>query len=218
MFAVTGDDSHNLMVAMSVKLMRPQVRVVVRRHDIHNANKASRAGADEIVSPDFTGGMRIASAMVRPHVVSFLDQMLRSDEGLRVEEVVIPDDFSSTPLGILLPPRENYLLMATRESGAWVFNPPSEQLATAGSVLVLMTNPDGRAQVEKLLHTPEPTPHGGAGLAPRTADQVRRKRARRRVRLSSAEVCLHQGYRGTGSAGPLVAPPARGEAAQPPRG
>lgn len=152
-FAVTGDDGHNLMVAMSVKLIRPQVRVVVRLHDVRNTNKAKRAGADEIVSPDFTGGMRIASAMVRPHVVSFMDQMLHSDDSLRVEEVAIPDDFSSKPLGILLPPSRNYLLMATRESGQWVFNPPPEHLATAGSVLVLMTNPDGRAQVEKLLHT-----------------------------------------------------------------
>lgn len=31
--------------------------------------------------------MRIASAMVRPHVVSFMDKMLHTDEGLRVEEV-----------------------------------------------------------------------------------------------------------------------------------
>lgn len=62
-FAVTGDDSHNLMVALSVKLLSPKVRVVVRLHDIRNTNKARRAGADEIVSPDFTGGMRIASAM-----------------------------------------------------------------------------------------------------------------------------------------------------------
>lgn len=150
-FAVTGDDGHNLMVAMSVKLIRPQVRVVVRLHDVRNTNKAKRAGADEIVSPDFTGGMRIASAMVRPHVVSFMDQMLHSDESLRVEEVVVPDDFSSTPLAILLPPSRNYLLMAIHESGQWVFNPSPEHLATAGTVLVLMANPDGRALVEKLL-------------------------------------------------------------------
>ncbi len=64
-FAVTGDDSQNLMVALSVKLLNHKARVVARLHDIRNANKARRAGADEIVSPDFTGGMRIASAMVR---------------------------------------------------------------------------------------------------------------------------------------------------------
>ena len=83
-FAVTGDDSHNLVVSLSVKLLNPKARVVARLHDIRNTSKARRAGADEVVSPDFTGGMRIASAMVRPHVVSFMDQMLRSDDGLRV--------------------------------------------------------------------------------------------------------------------------------------
>lgn len=151
-FAVTGDDSHNLMVALSVKLLNHKVRVVVRLHDIRNTNKAKRAGADEIVSPDFTGGMRIASAMVRPHVVNFMDQMLHSDEGLRVEELVVPDGFSSTPLSELVPKSKNYLLMATHERGEWVFNPPDDHPIQAGTALVLMTSPDGRAHLEKLLN------------------------------------------------------------------
>ena len=98
-FAVTGDDGHNLMIALSVKLLNPKVRVVVRLHDIRNTNKAKRAGADEIVSPDFTGGMRIASAMVRPHVVNFMDKMLHSDDGLRVEEVIVPPGFPAHHAG-----------------------------------------------------------------------------------------------------------------------
>lgn len=123
-FAVTGDDSHNLMIALSVKLLNPKARVVVRVHDIRNAKKARRAGADEIVSPDFTGGMRIASAMVRPHVVNFMDQMLHTDEGLRVEELVVPEGFATTPLAAIAPKSKDYLLMATHEHGRWVFNPP----------------------------------------------------------------------------------------------
>jgi voltage-gated potassium channel len=87
-FAVTSDDSHNLRVALSVKLLNPKVRVVVRLHDVRNAQKARKAGADEIVSPDFTGGMRIASAMVRPHVVNFMDKMLKSEDHLRVRVIV----------------------------------------------------------------------------------------------------------------------------------
>ena len=150
-FAVTGDDSHNLMIALSVKLLNPKVRVVVRVHDIRNTNKAKRAGADEIVSPDFTGGMRIASAMVRPHVVNFMDQMLRSDEGLRVEEVIVPASFDAAPLSVLAPKSKEYLLMATHAHGKWVFNPPEDHVVNAGAVLVIMTNPDGRAHLEKLL-------------------------------------------------------------------
>ena len=138
------------MVALSVKLLSPKVRVVVRLHDIRNTNKARRAGADEIVSPDFTGGMRIASAMIRPHVVNFMDQMLHSDEGQRVEQVVVPEGFDSKPLAELVPKSKDYLLMALHEHGNWVFNPSDDHMVNAGTALVLMTSPEGRMRVEKL--------------------------------------------------------------------
>ncbi len=149
-FAVTGDDSHNLMVSLSVKLINPKARVVARLHDVRNADKARRAGADETVSPDFTGSMRIASAMVRPHAVNFMDQMLRTDDRLRVEEVVVPAGFADTPVRDLLPRSRDYMLMATHEQGKWVFNPADDHLIKAGAALVVMTNPAGRSQLEKL--------------------------------------------------------------------
>jgi len=150
-FAVTGDDSHNLMVALSVKLLNPKARVVVRLHDIRNADKARRAGADEIVSPDFTGGMRIASAMLRPHVVNFMDQMLLSDDGLRMEEVAVPADFPGITVAELVPKSRDYILMATHLRGQWQFNPADDHRITGGTTLVLMANPGGRSQLEKRL-------------------------------------------------------------------
>ncbi|MDP3651326.1 MAG: potassium channel family protein [Rhodoferax sp.] len=150
-FAVTADDSHNLMVSLSVKLLNPKARVVARLHDIRNANKARRAGADEIVSPDFTGGMRIASAMLRPHVVNFMDQMLHSDDGLRVEEVLVPAGHPATPLSDLVPKSREYILMATHEQGKWVFNPADDHVVKAGTALVLMASPGGRVHLEKRL-------------------------------------------------------------------
>ena len=123
----------------------------MRLHDSRNANKARRAGADEIVSPDFTGGMRIASAMVRPHVVNFMDQMLHSDQALRVEEVTVPTGFAEVTVGELVPKSPDYLLMATHESGRWIFNPPDDHKVQAGVVLVVMTNPEGRAHLERRL-------------------------------------------------------------------
>ncbi len=150
-FAVTGDDSHNLMVSLSVKLMNPKARVVARLHDVRNAGKARRAGADETVSPDFTGGMRIASAMIRPHAVNFMDQMLRTDDQLRVEEVLVPATFADTPVRDLTPKSRDYMLMAIHEQGKWVFNPADSHLIKAGTALIVMTNPAGRSQLEKLM-------------------------------------------------------------------
>ena len=150
-FAVTGDDSHNLVVSLSVKQLNPKAKVVARVHDIRNADKTRRAGADEIVSPDFTGGMRIASAMIRPNVVNFMDQMLRSDDGLRVEEVIVPDGFGARRLGDLALKSRDYILMATHESGQWVFNPDDDHVIRPGHALVVMANPGGRAKLAALL-------------------------------------------------------------------
>lgn len=147
-FAVTGDDSHNLMISMSVKMLNRNVRVVARLHDVRNTKKARHAGADEIVSPDFTGGMRIASAMVRPHVVNFMDQMLRSEGGLRVEEIVLPTGMAPVALARLLPRSRGYMLMAAYENDNWNFNPPDDLQVGGGVTLVLMADPDGRALAE----------------------------------------------------------------------
>lgn len=148
-FAVTGDDSHNLMIAMSVKMLHRSVRVVVRLHDVRNTRKARHAGADEIVSPDFTGGMRIASAMVRPHVVNFMDQMLRSEGALRVEELVLPAGMAPVALGRLLPSSRAYMLMAAYQDEHWTFHPPEDLQVGGGMTLVLMADPDGRAFAEE---------------------------------------------------------------------
>ncbi len=151
LFAVTGDDSKNLLITLSAKQLNPALRVVARCHEVRNIEKIKRVGADAIVSPDFTGGMRIASSMVRPGVVNFLDEMLRSDNRLRVEEIDIPQGFAERPLGTLMAVSPDYILLAARVRDEWKFNPPADFMVGPGTTLVVMVNPEGRGQLERLV-------------------------------------------------------------------
>jgi voltage-gated potassium channel len=150
-FAVAHDDSQNLVISLSAKQLNSNLRVVARCHDLKNAEKTRRAGADEIVSPDFTGGLRIVSAMVRPQVVSFLDDMLKSEESVRMEELVIPNGLSQKPLAVLYHGNKDCLILAIKNSNGWLFNPPSQHIVLGGDVLMVMTTPEGRARIEQLM-------------------------------------------------------------------
>ncbi len=150
-FAVATDDSLNLVISLSAKQLNSKLRVVARCHDVKNVEKTRRAGADEIVSPDFTGGLRIVSAMVRPHVVSFLDDMIKSDNNLRMEEIIIPPDFSGKSLSMLYFASNEYIVLAVMQNGQWVFNPPSQHVVHGGDVLMVMTTPHGRTRLEHVM-------------------------------------------------------------------
>lgn len=153
LFAITGDDGTNLLITLSAKQLNPAARVVARCHDVRNIEKLRRLGADAIVSPDFTGGMRIAASMLRPTVVGFLDEMLRSDEKLRVEEVHVPPAFTPRRLGDAVPASPDYIVLAVRSAQGWHFNPRADFTLACGNTLVAMATPAGRRHLEQALRS-----------------------------------------------------------------
>ena len=149
-FAVTGDDSKNLVISLSAKQLHAAVRVVARVHDPRNVAKTLRAGADEIVSPDFTGGQRIASLMIRPQTVSLVDELLRAGGPLSVGELVVPPRSAVPTVGGLGRSPE-WLLMAIRKGSGWRFNPLADEPIDAGDVLIVIGSQEGRQELERLM-------------------------------------------------------------------
>jgi voltage-gated potassium channel len=145
LFAVTGDDNQNLVVSLTAKQLNPNLRVVARCNELKNSEKIKKAGADAVVSPTAIGGLRMASEMVRPTVVSFLDTMLRDREkNLRVEELPVPESFVGRPISALNLKRCSHtLLLAVKTGEDWVYNPQESYIINQENTLVFMTTPEG---------------------------------------------------------------------------
>ncbi len=145
--ACTDSDRENLVVSLSARQMNPNIRIVSRVQDVGSTDKVRKVGADAVVSPDFIGGLRLASELIRPTVVTFLDVMLRDkDLNLRIEEVRIPQGSSSVGRALeslALDTVKGALLLAVRAAdGTWQYNPDGGLVVQAGSVLVFMGSPE----------------------------------------------------------------------------
>jgi voltage-gated potassium channel len=150
-FAVTGDDSRNLMICLTARQMNPHARIVARCHELRNADKLRKAGADVVVSPDFTGGMRIAASMIRPQVVSFLDEMIRSEMNTRIDEVAVPQAFAPCTVAELGRRTAQYVLMGVRAGHRMHFNPSDDFMIQPGHTLIVMGEAVGRIELEEAL-------------------------------------------------------------------
>lgn len=84
-----ADDKDNLFLVVTARYLRKELPIIVKAMAHGSEGKFRAAGATDVVSPTFIGGMRIASLVVRPQVVTFLDTMLRAKGKARVSEAVV---------------------------------------------------------------------------------------------------------------------------------
>jgi voltage-gated potassium channel len=152
LFAVTGDDNQNLVICLSARQLNPTLKIIARAREVSHIEKMSKAGADKVISPHLIGGMRMASEMIRPAVVSFLDIMLRdSGKNLRIEEVTAPESFSERPVKDLHLDKYPYLMLLAVKSGEeWIYKPPQELVVRPGDSLVFMATPEEKNEIKRV--------------------------------------------------------------------
>ncbi len=143
MATVLPEDKDNLLTTVTARLLNPNLRIVARCAEARMVEKLLRHGANAAISPNMIGGLRIASELIRPSVVSFLDTMLRDPSGtLRVEEITVAD--RSPWIGKKLKEmdlhgRYELLALAIRKpDGDMKFNPRDDTVMAGGDTLVVM--------------------------------------------------------------------------------
>jgi len=154
--AALSQDKDNLYLVVAARQAQPQLRIVARCAELSHVEKLRRSGADAVVSPNFIGGMRLVSEMLRPAVVRFLDDMLRDRRAFRIEEVKLGDRI--TELGTTLRDarvRERFgmtvLAMSARDAATWTYNPDASEKLSPGMTLVVLGSPEQVAELRKLV-------------------------------------------------------------------
>jgi len=150
-------DRDNVLVTLTARQVKPDLRIVAMLADQRNEAKLRRAGADAVVSPSRIGGLRMASELIRPVAVTFLDQMLRDrDKSVRVDEVRIGADSPAVgqrvgDLRVNDQPGLLLLALVAPDGQRYEYKPDAGARVEAGSTLVVMGSPEAAAQLRQRL-------------------------------------------------------------------
>jgi voltage-gated potassium channel len=148
-------DADNLYVCLSARELAASVKIVARAYEEESMAKLYRAGADNVVSPNVSSAIRMASVLLRPSVVSFLDIATRSSKlALRIEQAIVGEGsvIAGHTLGEARIPQETGLIViAMRKRDAdesdFVFNPSADTSIESGDEVIVLGETE---QIEQL--------------------------------------------------------------------
>lgn len=146
-------DETNLYIIFTAHELNPHIRIISRVAEQAAVPRLKRAGAQNVVNPDYIGGLRMVSEAIRPSVTSFLDIMMRDthssyrfdestvQKGSPVENKTIEEADIRGKSGALI------LAIAKPGHNGFIYNPPQDTILEAGISIVTLADVE---QIKKL--------------------------------------------------------------------
>ena len=127
-------DADNLFVVLTAREMNPNLLIISRASNDNSDSKLRRAGADNVIMPDKIGGAHMASLVIKPDVIEFMDYVMgQGTSSINLEEITfenLPDELknkSIRELGIRDKSGANIVGFRTPK-GEYIINPSPETI------------------------------------------------------------------------------------------
>lgn len=156
LIACVADDSDNLVIALSTKSIRPDLRVICRATEAESERKLRLAGADAVVAPQAVGAERLAMMALQPELAQIFDIVVDGNAiEFRVEELDIAEGCAMAGKTIResgIRQDSGALILAVEGSGdAPLVNPGPDVMLKAGERLVVVGTKDQVDRASELL-------------------------------------------------------------------
>jgi voltage-gated potassium channel len=82
------EDADNLFIVLTARYLNPTLNIISRASDDGSDTKLKIAGADNVIMPDKVGGAHMASLVMKPDVMEFIDQItVQGGDSINLEEI-----------------------------------------------------------------------------------------------------------------------------------
>jgi len=150
-------DADNLFVCLTARALRPELILVSRASNDSTEDKLHRAGVDRVVMPEKVGGEHMASLVMRPDVLEFLNHIsVQGSSEANLEELTcsnMPDEFINLnieDLDIRKKTGANIIGFKTLD-GEFMVNPSADTKLKPNSKLFVLGTPEQIRSVKDLL-------------------------------------------------------------------
>lgn len=147
------DDSANLFIVLSARQLNKNLFIISRASQITSVKKLEFAGANKVIMPDKIGGDHMASLVVMPDLITFLDQLsIEGEHTTNLEEVSIEDFTNQMDCHSLrdldLRRKTGCTIIGYIDpNGTYVINPEADLVLQPKSKVIVLGRPE---QIRKL--------------------------------------------------------------------
>lgn len=149
-------DADNLFVVLSARQLNKDMTIVSRASNDSSDGKLRIAGADNVIMPDKLGGEHMASLLVTPDIVEFVDKLsVDSENATHLEEIVVdhlPKEFLLKSIRDLDLRRKTgcTVIGFKTPDNEYVINPEADTQLVTNSKLIVLGSLEQIQNVNKL--------------------------------------------------------------------
>ncbi|MBQ0736041.1 potassium channel family protein [Aquimarina celericrescens] len=147
------EDADNLFIVLSARQINKDLKIISRASQDASYKKIRLAGADNVIMPDRIGGDHMASLVVVPDLIEFLDNLsIVGKRSINIEEVSFEDMFDDTKERTIrtidMRSKTGCTIIGYKSpEGEYIVNPEADTLLSPGSKIVVLGRPE---QVNRL--------------------------------------------------------------------
>lgn len=147
------NDADNLFVVLSTRQINKNINIISRASNESSYNKLKFAGANNVILPDNIGGDHMASLVVVPGLMEFIDNLsIVGKSNINIEEIAVEKLYSTKPVKTIkdldLRKKTGCTVIGYKdENGEYIVNPEAELELAPNSKIIILGRPE---QIQEL--------------------------------------------------------------------
>jgi voltage-gated potassium channel len=150
-------DADNLFIVLSARNLNKNLTIISRASEDNSDTKLKIAGANNVIMPDRVGGAHMASLVMKPDVMEFIDHITaEGGDNISLEEISferIPDELKNKTLKDLeIRNRSGANIIGYKTAtGEYIVNPSADTRIIPASKLFVLGTPEQIAALKIIL-------------------------------------------------------------------